>query len=212
VRDVQIYAGTAAPFNFNGLVRHAFLRRDPFRADLQVNLVAKQDRASQSHEYAMAIRPALQAIGRARHARVSIVEVPPGTPVLDTLVAEIYGPTAADREALARQVRGLFESEPDVVDVSDSLEAVRTRTRLAVDGEKAGLHGASVAQGATSAALRLAVRASRCRCACVSPRPIAPAWPAGSRCESRRPAATWHSASWCGRPSRLSRSRSCTRT
>jgi multidrug efflux pump subunit AcrB len=152
VRDVELYAGTAAPFNFNGLVRHAFLRRDPFRADLQVNLVAKQDRASQSHEYAMAIRPALQAIGRARHARVSIVEVPPGTPVLDTLVAEIYGPTAADREALARQVRGLFESEPDVVDVSDSLEAVRTRTRLAVDGEKAGLHGASVAQVAETLA------------------------------------------------------------
>jgi multidrug efflux pump subunit AcrB len=145
VRDVEVYAGTAAPFNFTGLARHYFLRREAFRADLQVNLVGKRDRATQSHDLAMAIRPMLHDIGRVRGARVSVVEMPPGPPVLETLVAEIYGPTAADREALARTVRGLFESEPDVVDVSGSLEAERTRTRLAVDAEKAGLHGASVA-------------------------------------------------------------------
>jgi len=145
VRDLEVYAGTAAPFNFNGLARHYFLRREAFRADLQVNLVGKRNRAIQSHEFAMAIRPMLSEVGRARRARVSVVEMPPGPPVLATLVAEIYGPTAAEREALARKVRGLFETEPDVVDVSDSLEAARGRTRLAVDAEKAALHGASVA-------------------------------------------------------------------
>jgi multidrug efflux pump subunit AcrB len=145
VRDVEVYAGTAAPFNFNGLVRHYFLRRAPSGADLQVNLVGKAERGMQSHDFAKAIRPALQEIGRAQAARVSVIEIPPGPPVLDTLVAEIYGPDAGQREELARAVRGLFESTHDVVDVSDSLETPRMRMRLAVDAEKAGLQGASVA-------------------------------------------------------------------
>jgi multidrug efflux pump subunit AcrB len=145
VKDVEVYAGTAAPFSFTGLARHSFLRRDPFRADLQVNLIGRHDRAIQSHDFAMAVRPALHAIGRDRRARVTLVEMPPGPPVFATLVAEVYGPTAAEREALARTVRGLFETEAGVVDVSDSLEAARTRQRLSVDAEKAGLHGASVA-------------------------------------------------------------------
>jgi multidrug efflux pump subunit AcrB len=144
VRDVEIYAGTAAPFNFNGLVRHYFLRRAPSGADLQVNLVGKSARGTQSHDFAKAIRPVLQEIGRAQGARVSVIEIPPGPPVLDTLVAEIYGPDAAQRESLARAVRGLFESTPDVVDVSDSLAAPQTRVRLEVDAERAGLEGASV--------------------------------------------------------------------
>jgi multidrug efflux pump subunit AcrB len=145
VKDVELYAGTAAPFNFNGLVRHYFLRRAPSGADLQVNLVGKAERRVQSHDFAKAIRPALQAIGRARGARVSVIEIPPGPPVLNTLVAEIYGPDAKQRESLARTVRGLFESTEGIVDVSDSLEAPRQRTRLEVDAEKAGLQGASVA-------------------------------------------------------------------
>ncbi len=102
VKDVEVYAGTAAPFNFNGLVRHYFLRRAPSGADLQVNLVGKSERRMQSHEFAKAIRPALQEIGRTLGARVSVIEIPPGPPVLDTLVAEIYGPDAKSRESLAR--------------------------------------------------------------------------------------------------------------
>jgi multidrug efflux pump subunit AcrB len=146
VKDVQIYAGTAAPFNFNGLVRHYFLRQNPTGADLQVNLVGKRDRAEQSHDIAKRIRPALLAIAKARGARVKVVEIPPGPPVLDTLVAEIYGPSDAAREDLARRVRGLFAAAEGVVDVDDSLEAPRTKTVLEVDREKAALHGIPAAQ------------------------------------------------------------------
>jgi multidrug efflux pump subunit AcrB len=141
VADVQIYAGTAAPFNFNGLVRHYFLRQSPSGADLQVNLVGKSDRAEQSHDIAKRIRPALTEIARSRGARVKVVEIPPGPPVLDTVVAEIYGPSGAAREDLAHRVRGLFAETEGVVDVDDSLEASRTKTILEVDREKASLHG-----------------------------------------------------------------------
>jgi multidrug efflux pump subunit AcrB len=146
VRDVQIYAGTAAPFNFNGLVRHYFLRQAPTGADLQVNLLGKGEREEQSHDIAKRIRPALVAVAKARGARVKVVEIPPGPPVLDTLVAEIYGPTPAAREDLARRVSALFTETEGVVDVDDSLEAARTRTVLEVDTEKAALHGIGAAQ------------------------------------------------------------------
>ena len=145
VADFQVYAGNAAPYNFNGLVRHYFLRRSPAGADLQVNLVDKHERDLQSHDLAKRVRPALVEIARARGARVKVIEIPPGPPVLDTLVAEIYGPSASAREALARQVRGLFESTPGVVDVDDSLEAARDRVVLQVDREKAGLEGVTAA-------------------------------------------------------------------
>ena len=145
VRDVQVYAGTAAPYNFNGLVRHYFLRRSPSLADLQVNLVGKHRRDAQSHDLAKAVRPGLVEIARRRGAQVKVIEIPPGPPVLDTMVAEVYGPTAAVREEVARTVRGLFETTPGVVDVDDSLEAVRTRVLLALDREKAGLKGVSAA-------------------------------------------------------------------
>jgi multidrug efflux pump subunit AcrB len=143
VADVQTYAGTAAPYNFNGLVRHYFLRRSPSGADLQVNLVDKARRRLQSHDLAKRVRPALQDIARKRGARVKVVEIPPGPPVLDTLVAEIYGPSAEARESLARRVRVLFETTPGVVDVDDSLEAARARTTVVVDHERAGLAGTS---------------------------------------------------------------------
>jgi multidrug efflux pump subunit AcrB len=146
VRDVQIYAGTAAPFNFNGLVRHYFLRQAPTGADLQVNLLGKGERDEQSHDIAKRIRPALVEVAKARGARVKVVEIPPGPPVLDTLVAEIYGPTPAAREDLARRVSALFSETEGVVDVDDSLEAARTRTVLEVDTEKAALHGIGAAQ------------------------------------------------------------------
>ncbi len=141
VRDVQIYAGSAAPINFNGLVRHYFLRRAPHGADLQVNLVSKHEREAQSHELAKRVRPALVEIARRRGARVKVVEIPPGPPVLDTLVAEVYGPTPQAREKLAKTIRGFFEESEGVVDVDDSLEVERTRVELELDPEKAGLKG-----------------------------------------------------------------------
>jgi multidrug efflux pump subunit AcrB len=141
VRDVQLYAGDAAPFNFNGLVRHYFLRRAPQWADLQVNLSPKHDRDAQSHDIAKRVRPALVEIARRRGANVKVVEIPPGPPVMDTMVAEIYGPTEASRHAVARTVRGLFETTPGVVDVHDSMEAARDRVLVTLDREKAGLKG-----------------------------------------------------------------------
>ncbi|HEY7514005.1 MAG TPA: efflux RND transporter permease subunit, partial [Vicinamibacteria bacterium] len=144
VSDIQIYAGAAAPYNFNGLVRHYFLRRSPSGADLQVNLVGKRERSLQSHDLAKKVRPALREIANARGARVKVVEIPPGPPVLDTMVAEVYGPTARAREGLAGTVRGLFEETAGIVDVDDSLEAPRDRMAVVVDREKAGLKGVSV--------------------------------------------------------------------
>jgi multidrug efflux pump subunit AcrB len=141
VKDVQIYAGNAAPFNFNGLVRHYFLRRSPAGADLQVNLASKHERSRQSHDLAKLVRPPLALIAKRRGARVKVIEIPPGPPVLDTLVAEIYGPTAEARESLAGKVRGLFEKTNSVVDVDDTLEASRPRTEITLDREKAGLKG-----------------------------------------------------------------------
>jgi multidrug efflux pump subunit AcrB len=141
VRNVQLYAGTAAPFNFNGLVRHYFLRQSPHLADLQVNLSPKHERRSQSHDIAKRVRPALVDVARRRGARVKLVEIPPGPPVLDTMVAEVYGPTEALRRETATKVRALLEATDDVVDTHDSMEAERERTVVSIDREKAGLKG-----------------------------------------------------------------------
>jgi multidrug efflux pump subunit AcrB len=145
VEDVQLYAGNAAPFNFNGLVRHYFLRRMPHAADLQVNLAPKHRRDAQSHDIAKRVRPALVAIAQRRGSRVKVVEIPPGPPVMDTMVAEIYGPTQQVRHEVAKSVRGLFETTPGVVDVHDSTEAERDRVLVSLDREKAGLKGISAA-------------------------------------------------------------------
>jgi multidrug efflux pump subunit AcrB len=141
VKNLQLYAGNAAPFNFNGLVRHYFLRRSPYWADLQVNLSPKHDRNAQSHDIAKRVRPALVEIATKRGASVKVVEIPPGPPVMDTMVAEIYGPTQDARLELAKTVRGLFETTPGVVDVHDSTEAPRERVLVSLDREKAGLKG-----------------------------------------------------------------------
>jgi multidrug efflux pump subunit AcrB len=141
VKDVQLYAGTAAPFNFNGLVRHYFLRRMPHAADLQVNLSPKHERDAQSHDIAKRVRPFLVEIAKRRGSRVKVVEIPPGPPVMDTMVAEVYGPTAEVRREVAKTVRGLFETTPGVVDVHDSMEAERDRVLVGLDREKAGLKG-----------------------------------------------------------------------
>ena len=143
VANIQIYAGAPAPFNFNGLVRHYFLRRSSNGADLQVNLADKSKRVAKTHDLAKRVRGPLTEIARRRGARVKIIEIPPGPPVLDTLVAEIYGPTVEGREALGRQVREIFETTAGVVDVDDSLDAPRPRVDTTLDREKAQLLGVS---------------------------------------------------------------------
>jgi multidrug efflux pump subunit AcrB len=145
VRDYQAYVGTASPYNFNGLVRHYFLRASPHEADIQINLVSKDRRAFQSHEIARRIRPQVQAIGKPLGANVKILEVPPGPPVQAVLVAEIYGPTSAKQVETARKVRAIFEATPGVVDVDDYLEADQVKYTLTVDRAKASLMGVSSA-------------------------------------------------------------------
>jgi multidrug efflux pump subunit AcrB len=141
VRDYQVYAGTASPFNFNGLVRHYFMRRGSNVADLQVNLLPKHERSAQSHDIAKRVRPRLAAIAGKYGAAVAVAEVPPGPPVLQTLVAEIYGPTEEARLALATRVREIFRATPGVVDVDWYVEDEQPKTVLRVDKAKAALHG-----------------------------------------------------------------------
>ncbi len=155
VTDYQIYVGTASPFNFNGLVRHYFMRRGANVADIQVNLVGKHDRKAQSHDIAKRIRPRVTEIATKFDARVAIAEVPPGPPVLQTLVAELYGPTEDARHALAKKVRDIFKQTDGVVDVDWYLEADQPKTRFAIDKEKAALHGISAET--ISQTLRIAV-------------------------------------------------------
>ncbi|MEO7008550.1 MAG: efflux RND transporter permease subunit, partial [Caldimonas sp.] len=141
VLDYQAYAGTAAPINFNGLVRQYYLRTGGDVGDLQVNLVDKHARSEQSHAIAMRLRPELQAIGRRFGANVKVVEVPPGPPVLSPIVAEVYGPEAEGRRQVAKAVRAVFEKTPGVVDVDDSSIAVAPKKLLRVDRRKAALLG-----------------------------------------------------------------------
>ena len=144
VRDYQIYAGVASPFNFNGLVRHYFQRRGPTVADLQVNLRPKAERSAPSHELAVRVRPRLAAIAARYGAALAVAEVPPGPPVLQTLVAEIYGPTEDHRLALAAAVKRIFSSTAGVVDVDWYVEELQSTVELRVDRTKAALHGISV--------------------------------------------------------------------
>ena len=141
VVNVQTYAGTSAPYNFNGLVRHYFLRRAPNLADLQVNLTPKGERREQSHAIARRVRAALAPAAEAMGATIQVAEVPPGPPVLQTLVAEVYGPDHDRRLELARQVRRVFEDTPGVVDVDWYVEQEQSKWQLEVDAEKASLAG-----------------------------------------------------------------------
>ncbi len=146
VTDYQIYAGTAAPYNFNGLVRHYFLRRGPNLADIQVNFVPKDDRQAQSHEIAKRLRERIQPIVQRHRARVKVAEVPPGPPVLQTLVAEVYGPDYGEQIANALQVRELLEQTPGVVDVDWYMEETHPRIIIRFDQEKAARNGISASQ------------------------------------------------------------------
>jgi len=152
VTDYQAYAGTAAPINFNGLVRQYYLRAGGHVGDLQVNLVDKGQRSDQSHAIATRVRPELQQIGARFGANVKVVEVPPGPPVLSPIVAEIYGPEAEGRREVAKAVRAVFEKTANVVDVDDSSIAAAPRKLLVVDRRKAGTLG--VPQAAIVSTLR----------------------------------------------------------
>jgi len=157
VTDYQMYVGTASPYNFNGLVRHYFLRRGPNVADIQVNLVPKGDRKAQSHEIAKRVRPAIQQIAlKYEEARVKVSEVPPGPPVLQTLVAEVYGPDYQRQIEVARQIRDIFDRTDGVVDVDSYIEDQQTKYQFEIDKEKAALNGVSTEQAATTLSLAIA--------------------------------------------------------
>ncbi len=146
VTNYQIYSGTASPYNFNGLVRHYFMRSGSNVADIQVNLLPKHERSLKSHDIAKSVRPALAAIAKKYGANVAVAEVPPGPPVLQTLVAEIYAPTEADRVKLAGDVKVIFASTEGVVDVDWFRETDRTKQVITINKEKAALNGISEAQ------------------------------------------------------------------
>ncbi len=137
VTDYQTYTGTSSPINFNGLIRHYDLRSGDNVADIQVNLVDKKKRREQSHDIAKAMRPGLQAIGKKYHANVKVVEVPPGPPVMSTIVAEIYGPDDHQQRNVARQVKMLLSHTANVADVDWSVEADQTEYKFVVDKDKA---------------------------------------------------------------------------
>ncbi|MDO9260515.1 MAG: efflux RND transporter permease subunit, partial [Flavobacteriaceae bacterium] len=141
VKDYQSYVGTASPITFNGLVRHYDLRRSSNVADIQVNLIHKSDRSEQSHTITKAFRPKLQAIGKAYNANIKIIEVPPGPPVLSTLVAEVYGPDYNEQLNIAHQLKEKIAQTADVVDVDWMIEADQKEFNFEVDKEKAMLNG-----------------------------------------------------------------------
>ncbi len=156
VTDYQAYAGTAAPINFNGLVRQYYLRAGANVGDIQVNLVDKKHRQRQSHAIALAVRGPLQEIGAKYAANVKVVEVPPGPPVMSPLVAEVYGLNYPGQIQAAQQVRAVFSATPDIIDVDDTVETPSERLIVHVDRAKAALLG--VSQQAVAADLNTALR------------------------------------------------------
>ncbi len=168
VTDVSLYAGTSSPVDFNGLVRHYYLRQGANVGDLRINLIAKKRRSEQSHALGLRLRNDLKGIADHFGANIKIVESPPGPPVISTLAAEVYGRIGQPYEELARaakEVRRLMESTPGVVDVDDVLVAPERKAVFRVDRTKAALHGISDQQivetlqgtvmGATPSSLRL---------------------------------------------------------
>ena len=146
VTSYQIYAGTSGPYNFNGLVRHYYLRHQPNQADIQVNLLPADERKAQSHEIAKGLRPGLLKIANQYGARIQVAEVPPGPPVLQTLVAEIYGPNLQGQVDVARQVKAIFQQTKGVVDTDWYMEDPQQQLVMRVDEVKAAQHGIAVAE------------------------------------------------------------------
>jgi multidrug efflux pump subunit AcrB len=155
VINYQVYAGTSAPYNFNGLVRHYFLRQSANEADIQVNLLPKGNRSAQSHDIAKRVRDAIVPIGEKYGAKLKVAEIPPGPPVYQTLVAEVYGPEYSQQIEIARQIRDQFKKTPGVVDVDWTVEDPQPQFRFVVDKEKAALTGVSADQIAQT--LRMAL-------------------------------------------------------
>ena len=145
VANYQVYAGTSGPYNFNGLMRHYFLRRGANQADIQVNLQNRHERSAQSHAIAKGLRPGLVEIGNRYGARIKVAEVPPGPPVLETLVAEVYGPDYQHQIELAKKIKHIFQTTPGVVDVDWYVEDPQVKYDIRVDLDKAALHGVSAA-------------------------------------------------------------------
>ena len=141
ITTVQSYAGTAAPFNFNGLVRHYYLRERPELGELQVNLAARGDRKRASHDIALDLRQRLKAVSVPSGTSIKVVEVPPGPPVLATLLAEIYGPDAATRRAVTSELKKVFADVPFIVDIDDSIGQRRPRLRLSIDQDSLEFFG-----------------------------------------------------------------------
>ncbi len=144
VTAVQTYAGTAQPFNFNGMVRHYYLRQNPWEGDLLVMLKDKKERKRGSHAIATEARALLSPLAQGLGARIAVVEMPPGPPVLQTVVAEVYGPTAEVRRQTARDLVGIFEEVQNIVDVDSYMAEPHDFWRFEVDTEKAVRRGVSV--------------------------------------------------------------------
>ena len=141
VRSIQAYAGTAAPFNFNGLVRHSYFRSQPEQGELQINLADKAERSRTSHLIALDIRNRLKDLKTPAGTAMKVVEVPPGPPVLATLLAEVYGPDAETRRAVMSKLKSIFESVPYIVDIDDPVGQPRPRLRLSIDQDKLEFFG-----------------------------------------------------------------------
>ncbi len=159
VVNYQSYVGASAPITFNGLVRHYDLRGGSYMADIQVNLTDKHDRKLQSHEIASSVRPEIQKIAEKYNANVKIVEVPPGPPVLSTIVAEVYGPDYNTQMEVANQLQNLLKNTDDVVDVDWMVEADQTEYKFIIDKEKAILYGVTPQQIAHTMNMALSERA-----------------------------------------------------
>jgi multidrug efflux pump subunit AcrB len=143
VMNYQCYIGNSAPYNFNGLVRHYFLRQGSNEADIQINFLPKHERHLQSHELAKKMRPELQQIGERYNANVKLAEIPPGPPVISTLVAEIYGPEPERQLEIAKQIKDMFKNIKGVVDVDWQVEDPQPKVTFTVNKEKAALNGIS---------------------------------------------------------------------
>ncbi|MGB7266248.1 MAG: efflux RND transporter permease subunit [Terracidiphilus sp.] len=153
VLNYQEYAGTSGPYNFNGLVRHYYMRRMPNQADIQVNLLSAKERHDQSHTIAKRLRPLLVAVGNQYGARIQVSEVPPGPPVIQTLVAEVYGPDLDGQTRVAQQIKSIFQNTPGVVDTDWYVEDPEPRLTIRVDEVKAAQNGIAVADVAHAIAL-----------------------------------------------------------
>ena len=155
VTDYQVYAGTHAPVNFNGLVRQYYLRESPRYGEIAVELIPKDERHRQSHAIALAVRPALAAVARRYGASLQVVEVPPGPPVLAPIVAEIFGPSYRMQRRLALRIRKVFDTTPNIVDTDDTVEGNARQLIVAVERQKAALLGVSQAQIARTLSMAL---------------------------------------------------------